>query len=248
MSVDVFLLIAAGALAGGFANGLAGFGTGLFALGWWLAAMPPIDAVVTVVIMSLIGGLQGLYAVRNAIEFRDQVRFLVPASIGIVIGYLCLELINIILLKLLVAGLLIMFGGFFAFRKKLPNLKKRYLVVDVLVGFIGGLSGMMTGMSGVILTMGCSLYAWTKAQRRALVQPFNMIVLGTVLILMAWRGLLAPHIWLTVAIAFPFSIIGTQSGIFAFRRLSDHHFQRLLIWLIFLSGLVLAGREISARL
>ena len=126
MSVDVFLLIAAGALAGGFANGLAGFGTGLFALGWWLAAMPPIDAVVTVVIMSLIGGLQGLYAVRNAIEFRDQVRFLVPASIGIVIGYLCLELINIILLKLLVAGLLIMFGGFFAFRKKLPNLKKRY--------------------------------------------------------------------------------------------------------------------------
>ena len=136
----------------------------------------------------------------------------------------------------------------FAFRKKLPNLKKRFLVVDALVGFIGGLSGMMTGMSGVILTMGCSLYAWTKAQRRALVQPFNMIVLGTVLILMGLRGLLAPHIWLTVAIAFPFSIIGTQSGIFAFRRLSDHHFQRLLIWLIFLSGLVLAGREISARL
>ena len=113
MSVDVFLLIAAGALAGGFANGLAGFGTGLFALGWWLAAMPPIDAVVTVVIMSLIVGMQGLYAVRNAIEFRNQVRFLVPASIGIVIGYLCLELINIIMLKLLVAGLLIMFGGFF---------------------------------------------------------------------------------------------------------------------------------------
>ena len=107
---------------------------------------------------------------------------------------------------------------------------------------------MMTGMSGVILTMGCSLYAWTKAQRRALIQPSNMIVLGTVLLLMAWRGLLAPHIWLTVAIAFPFSIIGTQSGIFAFRRLSDHHFQRLLIWLIFLSGLVLAGREISATL
>ena len=117
MGVDVFLLTAAGALAGGFANGLAGFGTGLFALGWWLAAMPPIDAAVTVVIMSLIGGLQGLYAVRNANGFRNQFRFLVPASIGIVIGYLCLELINIILLKLLVAGLLIMFGGFLPFEK-----------------------------------------------------------------------------------------------------------------------------------
>ena len=108
---------------------------------------------------------------------------------------------------------------------------------------IGGMSGMMTGMSGVILMMGCSMYDWTKAQRRALVQPFNMIVLVTVLMLMASTGLLAPHIWLGVAVAFPFSIIGTQSGIFVFRRLSDQHFQRLLTWLIFLSGLVLVAKE-----
>ena len=36
MGGEVILLIIAGAFAGGFANGLAGFGTGLFALGWWL--------------------------------------------------------------------------------------------------------------------------------------------------------------------------------------------------------------------
>ena len=132
--------------------------------------------------------------------------------------------------------------------EKATKSEKTFFGVDVFVGFIGGLSGMLTGMSGVILTIGSSFYAWTKAQRRALVQPLNMIVLGTVLILMVGRGLLTPHIWLTVLIALPFSIIGTQSGIFAFQRLSDDHFQRLLIWLIFLSGLVLAGREISARL
>lgn len=247
MGAEVILLIIAGALAGGFANGLAGFGTGLFALGWWLAAMSPLDAVVTVVVMSLIGGLQGLYAVRNAINLPDQARFLAPAMIGILIGYFCLELINIIFLKLLVAWFLVMFGGFFTFRKNLPKLKKSCFGADVLVGFVGGLSGMMTGMSGVILTMGCSLYDWTKAQRRALVQPFNMIVLGTVFILMASRGLLTMHIWLIVAVAFPFSIIGTQCGIYVFWRLSDQQFQRLLIRLIFLSGLVLAGGEISAR-
>ena len=92
MSADVIMLIIAGAFAGGFANGLAGFGTGLFALGWWLAAMPPLDAVITVVIMSLIGGAQGLYAVRNAINFGDQMRFLVPAAIGIMFNYLFLFL------------------------------------------------------------------------------------------------------------------------------------------------------------
>ena len=244
MSIDVIMLIIAGAFAGGFANGLAGFGTGLFALGWWLAAMPPLDAVITVVIMSLIGGAQGLYAVRNAINFGDQMRFLVPAAIGIMFGYLFLDAVNVTMLKLLVASLLILFGGFFTFRKTLPKLTKRYLAADVFVGFVGGLFGMMAGMSGAILTMGCSLYDWSKAQRRALVQPFNMIVLGVVLALMMWRGVIDSRIWLIVAIAFPFSVLGTQTGIFVFRRLSDRQFQQLLIWLIFMSGLVIGGREL----
>jgi uncharacterized membrane protein YfcA len=107
MGADVIMLIIAGAFAGGFANGLAGFGTGLFALGWWLAAMPPLDAVITVVIMSLVGGVQGLYAVRNAIDFGEQLRFLAPASIGIMLGYLFLDTVNVTMLKLLVASLLI---------------------------------------------------------------------------------------------------------------------------------------------
>jgi len=248
MSIDVIMLIIAGAFAGGFANGLAGFGTGLFALGWWLAAMPPLDAVITVVIMSLIGGAQGLYAVRNAINFGDQMRFLVPAAIGIMFGYLFLDAVNVTMLKLLVASLLILFGGFFTFRKTLPKLTKRYLAADVCVGFVGGLFGMMAGMSGAILTMGCSLYDWSKAQRRALVQPFNMIVLGVFLALMMWRGVIDSRIWLIVAIAFPFSVIGTQTGIIVFRRLNDRQFQRLLIWLILASGLVLLGRELFANM
>jgi uncharacterized membrane protein YfcA len=102
-------------------------------------------------------------------------------------------------------------------------------------------------MSGAILTMGCSLYDWSKARRRALVQPFNMIVLGTVLALMIWRGAIDPRIWLIITVAFPFSVLGTQTGIFVFRRLNDRQFQQLLIWLIFISGLVIGGRELFTR-
>ena len=210
--------------------------------------MPPLDAVITVVIMSLVGGVQGLYAVRNVIDFGEQLRFLVPALMGIMLGFLYLDAVNIIMLKLLVGSLLILFGGFFTFRKTLPKLTKRYLATDVFVGFVGGLFGMMAGMSGAILTMGCSLYDWNKARRRALVQPFNMIVLGTVLALMIWRGIIDSRMWIIVALAFPFSVIGTQTGIFVFRRLNDRQFQRLLILLIFASGLVLLGRELIANM
>ena len=41
MSVDAIIFISIGAAFGGLVNGLAGFGTGLFALGWWLVVLPP---------------------------------------------------------------------------------------------------------------------------------------------------------------------------------------------------------------
>jgi len=248
MTFDAILLIVIGAFSGGFISGLAGFGTGLFALGWWLAAMPVSDAVVLVVIMSLVGGVQGLYAVRNAVDLRLLVRFLVPALIGIAIGYRMLDHINIIVLKLVLATLLILFGGFFTFRKTLPKLTMRFLPMDLAVGGIGGVLAVLAGLSGALLTMWCSLYDWTKAQRRGVIQPFNMIILSIVFVLMMGRGLVTVDIVLLVAVALPSSVLGTQAGIASFRRLSDDQFQKLLIWLTLVSGLMLAGRELIARL
>ncbi len=65
MNWPLFLL---GAAAGGFINGLAGFGTALFALGFWLQVMPPVQAVAIVLVISVATGLQGLWQVRHTIE------------------------------------------------------------------------------------------------------------------------------------------------------------------------------------
>ena len=247
MTLEMVLLIVTGAFAGGFINGLAGFGTGLFALGWWLAAMPALDAVILVVIMSLIGGAQGLYAVRNAVDMSSLVRFLLPALVGIGIGFTLLDYINVTVLKIVVAALLTLFGGFFTFRRALPRLASRFLSVDILVGGIGGVLAAVAGLSGALMTMWCSLYNWSKAERRAVIQPFNVVVLGIVFLLMVLHGSLTLHVLFLVAIALPFSVLGTQAGIASFRRLSDDQFQRLLIWLTLLSGLMLAGRELIAK-
>ena len=51
MSLFAIMMVSIGAFAGGLVNGLAGFGTGLFAFGWWLAAMPINDADSLVIIM-----------------------------------------------------------------------------------------------------------------------------------------------------------------------------------------------------
>ena len=49
MSTDVISIICLGSFFGGFVNGLTGFGTGLFALSWWLFVMSPSQAIFLVI-------------------------------------------------------------------------------------------------------------------------------------------------------------------------------------------------------
>ena len=63
MNLFAIMMVSIGAFAGGFVNGLAGLGTDLFALGWWLAAIPVNDAVLLVIIMSIFNVVQGLFIV-----------------------------------------------------------------------------------------------------------------------------------------------------------------------------------------
>ena len=63
--ITFLALLGAGAIAGGFINGLAGFGTALFSLGFWLQIMPPQQAVALVLAMSVLSGIQGLILVRR---------------------------------------------------------------------------------------------------------------------------------------------------------------------------------------
>ena len=55
MTTLALVLLVLGALAGGFVSGLAGFGTGLMALGIWLYVVPPSIAVPLVLICSILG-------------------------------------------------------------------------------------------------------------------------------------------------------------------------------------------------
>ena len=101
MEFAMICLLAAG-LSGGFINGLAGFGTGLFALGWLLQVMPPQQAVAIVVLVSVLISMPGVWKVRKHIRARRQARFLVPALIGMPLGFGLLQSLDMRMLSLLV--------------------------------------------------------------------------------------------------------------------------------------------------
>ena len=61
-------MVTAGALAAGFVSGLAGFGTGLVALGFWLHAIDPVLAAPLVAICSVVGQVQSLVSLRRSVR------------------------------------------------------------------------------------------------------------------------------------------------------------------------------------
>lgn len=246
MTAEIFFYLAAGAAAGGFINGLAGFGTALFALGFFLTVMPPVQAVAIVLALSVASGLQGVWIVRKAVwdNPRRLMRFLLPALFGIPLGVLILTIIDARTLKLVIAGFLILYGGYFSLRRALPRFEKPTPIADMLIGFTGGVLGGAASLSGALPTMWCSMRPWPKAETRAVLQPYNVIVLLIAAILLAFKGAYTRETLLFFLAALPVTMVSAQIGITVFKRLADEDFRRLLIALTFVSGSILLIREI----
>lgn len=246
MSFDTYLILAAGAVAGGFINGLAGFGTSMFALGFWLQIMPPVQAVSVVVIMAVLSGLQGAWIVRRSVMDHPKrlARFLIPALVGIPLGVATLSIIDPHFLKIGIAGIMIAYGGFFTLQKTLPQFDRPTPYIDSFIGFLGGVLGGAASLSGALPTMWCSMRTWPKWETRAVLQPFNIVVLGLTAIIFAFRGNYTVQVLTVIAIAFPTTMISAQIGIALFKRLTDNQFRRLLITLMFASGIVLMIKEL----
>ena len=247
MAGNDLILIVAGSVAGGFINGLAGFGTALFALGFFLTVLPPAQAVGLVLLLAIATGIQGLWVVRHAMfdNPRRLFRFLVPALVGIPLGVQSLRYVDVPTLKLVVAGFLIVYGGFFTLRRNLPRFERPTPYVDATVGFLGGVLGGLASLSGALPTMWCSMRSWPKAETRGVLQPFNLCVLAVSAVLLAIRGEYSPQTLYFALIAIPVAIVSAQVGIITYKLIPDALFQRLLIALCFVSGILLLIREIT---
>ena len=233
-----------GAIAGGFINGLAGFGTALFALGFWLQIMEPVQAVLIVLVMSIVSGVQGAVLVRHAIQWRRLGRFLVPALVGIPIGTALVVLIDPRMLKLVIAGFLILYGLFFAFRRELPAMTRPTPVIDGSIGFAGGVLGGLAGLSGALPTMWCAMRPWPKAEQRAVLQPYNLAVQVIAVLIFAMQGAFERDLLPMLAVTIPVGLAAAQVGLFIFKRMEDAQFRRLLIVLMLVSGTILMAQEL----
>lgn len=236
MHAGAYALLFAGALAGGFVSGLAGFGTALMALGIWLYVLPPSLAVPLVLICSVVAQTSTLPAMWKSFDLTLVWPFLIGGLAGVPLGATLVAHADPNAFKVAVGLFLLVFPIALHFNRNLPPLRFGGKLADGAVGFAGGILGGLAGLSGPLPILWASLRRWGKDERRGVFQTFNWTVLATALCLQAISGLVGPRvIWLAL-VAFPGTIVGAWLGARVYRLMSDQHFGDVVLGLLFLSG------------
>lgn len=247
MTLLGILIIGAGALLGGFVSGLAGFGTGLVALGIWLHAAPPVVAAALVVICSVISQAQTIPAIWHAVDFGRQWPMIVAGIVGVPIGVSFLGHVNPDTFRLGVGVLLVVFSTCMLLAPAVRGIGWGGRAADAVIGLGGGILGGVAGLSGPLPTMWATLRGWSKDQRRAVFQSYNLIVLSAAFASYVVNGLITGEVgWLLLG-ALPGTILGSWLGARAYRRLSDRRFHQLVLCLLGVSGLTLIWSSLFGR-
>jgi hypothetical protein len=239
MTATAMALLAGGAFAGGFISGLAGFGTGLIALGFWLHVVEPAAAATLVAICSVAAQAQNLPGIWPAVDHRRVWPMVIAGLLGIPLGTLLLTRLDLDSFRLGIGLLLLAYAAFMLLGRFQPRIAWGGRIADAAVGFGGGVLGGLAGLSGPLPTIWATLRGWGKDQRRGVFQLFNLTILGAVVLWHAASGLVTARLGLMVAIALPGTFAGAWLGIRAYRRLSDRHFQDVVLVLLALSGATL---------
>src|SRR6202171_5151525 len=225
MSGIAFVLLVVGALAGGFVTGLAGFGTGLMALGIWLYVLPPSIVVPLVLICSIVAQTSTLPAFRHHIDFKLVWPFLIGGLAGVPLGTMLIAHAHPRVIKCIVVVLLLVFPTALYFNRKPIALSFGGRVADAAIGFAGGILGGLAGLSGPIPTLWASLRGWGKDELRGVFQTFNWTILTASLCVQAGTGFITREVAWFALLALPGTIFVALLGARIYRVLSDKNFQ-----------------------
>ena len=238
VNLAIFL---AGAFVAAFVAGLTGFAFGMVAAAIWLHALTPIQATAMIVAYALLVQGYAVWKLRNALNVRRLMPFIVGSAVGIPAGIVLLNWAAPSDLRIGVGVLLILFSLNNLMRPKLPEAKAAGPVLDGTVGVFNGVLGGATGLGGILPAIWCGMRGWNRDEQRAVFQP---TAVATFLMTIAWlggTGVLTADILRYFAIGLPALMAGTWLGWKAYGRLDEAGFRKAVLYLLLVSGVALVA-------
>lgn len=234
IELPLFLLAT---FAGAFVAGLSGFAFGLVAASLWLYVLTPLQSASLIIGFGLLVQGYSVWKLRAAIDWRRLWPFMVGAVAGVPAGVSLLTWADPNSVRIAVGAILIAYSLYAFFR---PQLKVATAVpADLAVGFVNGLLGGLTGLAGIVITIWCNLRGLPKELQRATFQPVAVVVFAMAAILLGARGSVTLETAKLFVLGLPFLFAGTWLGLKLFGRIDEVAFRRIVLALLFVSGVAL---------
>ncbi len=240
-------IVVAGALVAGFITGLAGFGTGLVASGFWFAALPASMVPPLIVMASVAGQVIGIVHVRKSFAWARVLPFLIPGCVGVPIGVLLLSRSSPGTLRLIVGLFLVSYAifqlcGFARLTIGSAGGKK----ADGAVGLAGGVLAGYAGLPGPLPLIWLQLRGGPSALQRATFQPFNFIMLTLAGMGMIFSGQIDRPVVEVAVLCVPFTLVGAAVGSRLSLSFSEALFKKIVLTLLLVSGSILSVQSALA--
>ncbi len=243
----LLLQVLVGSAIAGFVQGLSGFAFGLVAMGVWAWSVSPQLAGPMVVFGSLIGQLLSIHSVRADIDLRRVLPLILGGVVGVPLGAAALPHLDATLFKVGVGLLLTVYCPAMLLTRELPRIRGGGRIADGVAGLIGGIMGGIGGLSGPAPTLWCTLRHWSRDAQRAVIQSFNLAMHTLTLTVYIVDGAVTAETGRMFAIVAPTLVVPCLIGARLYSRVSEIQFRRMVLGLLFLSGLGLIASS-GARL
>src|SRR5215475_9235793 len=238
LDVAIFLL---GTFAAAFVTGLAGFAFGMVAASIWLFALPPAQTTTLIVAYALLVQGYATWRLRDAIDYKRLLPFVLGSAIGIPIGVFILEYVRPAYIRTGVGMLLIAFSLYNLTRPKFPEMKGLGRAGDVGVGILNGVLGASTGLGGILPVIWTTLRGWTRDEQRGVHQPTAFATFVMSLVGLGGAGLLNEATTRLFLMGLPALVIGTLAGWALYGKLDEAMFRKVVLVLLLVSGLAIVG-------
>ena len=127
---SVLLIVALGAVAAGFVQGLSGFGFGMVAMSFWAWTLEPRLAALLAVCGALTGQLVAAATVRRGFVRVRLLPFVLGGLVGIPIGVAVLPRLDMDAFKVILGTLLVLWCPAMLMAKNLPRITRGGRVAD----------------------------------------------------------------------------------------------------------------------
>jgi uncharacterized membrane protein YfcA len=238
LDATALTLFLVSAFVGGITTGLAGFAMGLVVSGVWLHILTPAQTATLIVIYGLFVQGHGVWKFRRTLNLRRVVPLIIGGAIGVPIGVWLLARLDPAYVRHAVGVLLVVYSLYGMLQPKLAPIRPGH-AADTAVGFANGVLGGLTGLTGPIVVIWCQLTGVPYDMQRAIFQPVILAAFVIAIVGLGIGGDLTSEVLALFALGVVPTVAGIWLGVQLYGRLDEAGFRRVILILLFLSGIML---------